>query len=64
MEKSLNPSKVLELEFFDEEDDEEVFSFSTMNHYKTDVRNLKHSVMKLDKAQNQSKFHSEGTFSQ
>jgi hypothetical protein len=61
VEKSLNPSKVLALEFFEEEnDDEEVFSFSTVNKYKTDIRNLKESVMKLRKDKGPSNFYSEG----
>lgn len=60
MEKSLDPSKVLGLEFFEEDETEEVFSFSTMNHYKTDIRNLKESVMRLSKHGANLKFQSEG----
>lgn len=61
MEKSLDPTKILTFEFFEDDDDEEVFSFSTVNKYKTDIRNLKMSVMKLQQKENLPHFQSEGT---
>jgi len=60
VEKSLDPSKVLGLEFFKDDEDEEVFSFSTVNKYKTDIKNLKMSVMKLSTIDAQKKVKSEG----
>jgi hypothetical protein len=60
VEKSLDPSKVLGLEFFDDNENEEVFSFSTVNKYKTDIKNLKMSVMKLSTVDPHNKFKSEG----
>ena len=62
MEKSLDPSKVLGLEILEENENEEIFSFSTVNHYKTNVQNLKESVMKLQKTNAQLKFQSEGNY--
>jgi hypothetical protein len=61
VEKSLDPSKVLGLEFFEENENEEVFSFSTINKYKTDVKNLKISLMKLSTVDPNKNFKSEGT---
>ena len=64
MEKSLDPSKVLGLELFDEneEENDQVFSFSTINKYKTDAKNLKDSIMKLGTSNAPLKFKSEGNF--
>lgn len=63
VEKSLDPSKILTFEFFEDDDNEEVFSFSTINKYKTDIRNLKMSVMKLKTIEKKPDFKSEGKIS-
>lgn len=57
VEKSLDPSKVLELVKVAEEDD--VFSFSQINLYKTDVRSLKKNLWSLDQNKKKPQFHSE-----
>ena len=59
MEKSLDPSKVLTLKNFDL-DDEDVFSFSTSNQYKTNLKSLKKSVWEMSgvEFQAQNKFGS------
>lgn len=57
----MDPSKILTFEFFEDDEDEEVFSFSTINKYKTDIRNLKMSVMKLKTMEKKPNFQSEGS---
>lgn len=57
VEKSLDPSKVLEIVKVGEEDD--VFSFSQVNLYKTDVRSLKKNLWSLDQNKKKPQFQSE-----
>lgn len=53
----MEPAKVLDLVKVDEEDD--VFSFSQVNLYKTDVRSLKKNLWSLDPNKKKPTFQSQ-----